>query len=541
MSGTTGLDATPARGDRRVRPGRRAGGEPVCGPGFAAPDGAVAEAASLAASATAPAGSSASPASVAAPASADHVAPPRRPLPPGGPLALDAEVRGRFTPVVPDAGLGPASLDELLDYLPDHTVRPAHPFTAAHLHCPPDPVATAADRLVGALNPSQDSWDQSAAPAVIESCVLEAFSTLAFGAPGAGSVTSGGTESNLLALSLARDAAIARVYGQDAAESGIPAQAAGRLRILCSAVAHFSLARAAAQLGLGERCVVPVPVGPDHRMDPVLLADAARGVAAAGQSVVAVVGTAGTTDAGAFDPLAECARVAREHGAWFHVDAAYGGALLLSDVRRPLLAGIEQADSASVDLHKFGWQPIPAGLLLTRDPDALAPISRRVAYLSDLDDEQAGYPNLLGRSLRTTRRADAVKILAACRHHGRDGYTEMIENCFALAAHAAVAVERHPELELALPPQLTTVLFRYRARRGEPDRVNAEARRMLLAQGSAVLGRTLLPGPGGAGPGGPGSLRLKLTLLRPETTGAELDELLGLLVAAARACDGARP
>ncbi len=500
MSGSIGLDAPPTHGDR------------ADGPGFTP---------------------------CAAP-------PPRRALPAGGPAALDAEVRLRFTPVLPDAGLGPASLDALLDYLPDHTVRPAHPFTAAHLHCPPDPVALAADQLVGALNPSQDSWDQSAAPAVIESCVLEFFSGLAFGAPGAGSVTSGGTESNLLALLLARDAAIARVYGVDAAESGIPARAAGRLRILGSAVAHFSLARAAAQLGLGERCVVSVPVGPDHRLDAVQLARAAERVAAAGETLLAVVGTAGTTDAGALDPLADCARVAREHGAWFHVDAAYGGGLLLSDVRRPLLAGIEQADSAGVDLHKFGWQPIPAGLLLTRDPKALEPISRRVAYLSDLDDEQAGYPNLLGRSLRTTRRADAVKILAACRHHGRDGYTSMIESCFAQAEHAAAAIERHPELELALRPQLTTVLFRYRARRGDPDQVNAEARRRLLARGRAVIGRTSLPpgpagAPGGGPGGGPGSLRLKLTLLRPGTTAAELDELLDLLAATARACDGALP
>jgi L-2,4-diaminobutyrate decarboxylase len=196
-----------------------------------------------------------------------------------------------------------------------------------------------------------------------------------------------------------------------------------------------------------------------------------------------------------------------------------------------MLAGIELADSASVDLHKIGWQPIPAGLLLTRDPRALDAISRRVAYLSAPDDEAAGYPNLLGRSLRTTRRPDAVKILAASRHHGLDGYTRMIESCFAQATYAAAAIEARPEFELALPPALTTVLFRYRARHGDPDRVNAEARRALLAAGSAVVGRTALPG------GGPGSVRLKLTLLRPETTFAELDALLELVAAAAHACD----
>ena len=461
---------------------------------------------------------------------------PQNPLPSGGPEALEAEVRAAFTPVLPATGLGPASLNALLDYLPTHTVRSAHPHTVAHLHCPPDPVAVAADQLVAALNPSQDSWDQSAAPAVIESCVISEFSALAFGAPGAGSITSGGTESNFLALMLARDAAISRVYAVDPAESGIPASAAGKLRILTSAVSHFSIARAAAQLGLGERSVIPVAVEPDHRLDAAALSRAAQGIADEGCTLVAVVGTAGTTDAGAIDPLTDCARIAHEYGAWFHVDAAYGGGLLLSDVRRPLLAGIELADSASVDLHKFGWQPIPAGLLLTRDPQALGSISRRVAYLSDLDDEAAGYPNLLDRSLRTTRRADAVKILAAARHYGLDGYARMIESCFAQAAHAAAKIEARPEFELALRPALTTVLFRYRARQGDPDHVNAEARRALLAAGSAVVGRTMLPGPGGQ-PGGPGSLRLKVTLLRPETTSAEIDALLDLVADAARTCD----
>lgn len=461
---------------------------------------------------------------------------PQRPLPSGGPAALDASVRGAFTPVIPDTGLGPSVLEALLTHLPEHTVRPAHPHTVGHLHCPPDPVAIAADRLISALNPSQDSWDQSAATTVIESCVIESFSELAFGAPGAGSITSGGTESNHLALLLARDRAIARHFDIDARQLGIPSSAVGRVRILASAVAHFSIARAAAQLGLGEQAVIPVPVDAAHRIIPEELARAAERITAAGGVLAAVVATAGTTDAGAIDPLAACADVARAHEAWFHVDAAYGGGLLLSDVRRPMLAGIELADSASVDLHKLGWQPIPAGMLLTRDPRALDPLVRGVAYLSDPDDEEAGLPNLLGRSLRTTRRADAVKILAACRHHGRDGYTRMIESCFAQAAHAAAAIEAHPAFELALPPALTTVLFRYRAAHGDPDQVNAQLRRKLLTDGTAVVGRTRLHRPGDR-PGKPGSVWLKLTLLRPQTTPEDLDALLALVADAGAACD----
>jgi L-2,4-diaminobutyrate decarboxylase len=105
----------------------------------------------------------------------------------------------------------------------------------------------------------------------------------------------------------------------------------------------------------------------------------------------------------------------------------------------------------------------------------------------------------------------------------------MIESCFAQAAYVAATIEARPEFELALPPALTTVLFRYSARQGNPDRVNAEARRALLAAGSAVVGRTTLPDDGG--------VWLKFTLLRPETTFAELDALVDLVAEAARACD----
>jgi L-2,4-diaminobutyrate decarboxylase len=468
-------------------------------------------------------------------------APPRsdRPLPAGGPAAVAARVRAALGPVLPELGRGQAAFDELAALVVAETVHPGHPYTAAHLHCPPLPVAVAADALIGALNPSMDSWDQSAAPSVIEDELIGAFARLCFGDrashPG-GTVTADASESNLMALFFARDEAVRRAFDTDPAEDGIPGHAAGRLRILASAVSHFSLRRCATVLGLGERAVVPVPVGPDQRIDPLALDRIAARVVAEGGLVTAVVATAGTTDAGAIDPLGVCARVARRHGAWFHVDAAYGGALLFSDVRRALLDGIAEADSVALDLHKFGWQPIPAGILLCRERSAFAPLTRRVAHLSALDDERAGYPGLLDRSLRTTRRADAVKIVATCQALGRAGLAALVERCFDLAGHAAAALRAHPDFELVREPALTTVLFRYRARFGDPDRVNAALRRRLLAEGAAVIGRAELCGPEGRS-AGPGSLRLKLTLVNPETTPGDLDQLLGLIAAAGAAED----
>ncbi|HEV3169959.1 MAG TPA: pyridoxal-dependent decarboxylase [Actinocrinis sp.] len=464
---------------------------------------------------------------------------PERPLPPGGPAAVAERVRAALGAVLPEHGAGPAALDALAALVRAETVQPRHPHTAAHLHGPVLAASAALDALIGELNPSMDSWDQSAAPSVIEEELVAALAGLCFGAtashPG-GTVTTGGTESNLMALMFARYEAIHRAYDTDPAEEGIPSYAAGRIKILTSAVAHFSLARAAALLGIGERAVVPVPIGPDHRMDPQALEETAARLEADNHLIAAVVGTAGTTDAGAIDPLAECARIAHRRGAWFHVDAAYGGGLLFSDRRRPMLDGIEEADSVSIDLHKFGWQSIPAGVLLARDRAAFGPLARRVAYLSALDDERAGYPNLLDRSVRTTRRADAVKIVATCQALGRAGLAALIEHCFALTAHTAAAVRARSEFELAVEPALTTVLFRYLPRYGDPDRVNAALRRRLLAEGSAVIGRTELPGPDGK-PNGPGSLRLKLTLLNPQTTPEDLDRLLDLVAAAGAAED----
>ncbi|HEV2640408.1 MAG TPA: pyridoxal-dependent decarboxylase [Actinocrinis sp.] len=425
---------------------------------------------------------------------------PSRPLPPGGPRQVAARVRERLGEVLPELGLGDVALKNIDGLLRAESVQSRHPLTVAHLHCPTLPVAVAADALVGELNPSMNSWDQSAAACVIEDELLDAVARLVYPRlrPGpdartGGTVTTGGSESNLLALMFARDEAVRRHYDTDPAKEGLPGFSAGKLVVLCSAAAHFSVARAAAVLGLGEQAVYPIPVRADHGMDAVELARTARWLHGEGRRVVMVVGTAGTTDAGAIDPLGACAEVARRHGAWFHVDAAYGGPLLFSPRRAPRLDGIDLADSVSLDLHKFGWQPVPAGLLVTRTRDAFALAGRRVAYLSDLDDEQAGYPNLLGRSLRTTRRADAVKMVATMQALGRAGLAERIERCFDLTAYAAAALAGDDRFELAMRPAMTTVLFRYLPRHGDSDQVNAALRRRLLADGSAVVGRTRLP------------------------------------------------
>lgn len=173
-----------------------------------------------------------------------------------------------------------------------------------------------------------------------------------------------------------------------------------------------------------------------------------------------------------------------------------------------------------------------------RHAETYVSLARRAAYLNPADDEQAGYPSLLGLSLRTTRRSDAFKLAVTLRTLGRAGLGRLVDACHDLARSAADAVRAEPELELHAEPVLTALLFRYlpagpdsRQLDVDPaalDRVNAELRRELLRGGRAVVGRTELPGEG------PGRVRLKLTLLNPHTTPAEVAALIGEVVRAGR-------
>jgi len=208
--------------------------------------------------------------------------------------------------------------------------------------------------------------------------------------------------------------------------------------------------------------------------------------------------------------------VCEAHDARLHVDAAYGGPLLFSDLRKNRLDGLDRAHTVALDLHKLGWQPVAAGLLTVRDPDETAALAHRADYLNADDDTAAGLPDLLHRSLRTTRRPDILKIAATLRALGRTGIGALVDQVCDLATAFAHTVDSHPAFELYAPPTLSTVLFRPRH---TSDEALAELRRHLLTDGRAVLGRARLDG----------RLWLKTTLLNPYTRPADLDGLLKLV------------
>lgn len=447
------------------------------------------------------------------------------PAPAGGPAAVAAMLAAQGVDLLPENGVGAhAALRELTRLLAAGSTDPSNPWCGAHLHAPPLAVAAVAELVAGVLNPSMDSWDQAPVASELEQELTAGFARLCFpSAPSPDAViTSGGTESNVLGLLLAR---------HTATEQGL-----ATVRPVCGANVHHSVARAAWLLGLPNPVVVDCAGG---LMRPDALAHALARL----DGPAVVVATAGTTDAGVVDPLPEIGEVSRRANAFLHVDAAYGGAALLSERLRPLLDGLELADSVAVDLHKFGWQPIAAGLLAVRDAKMLTALDTRTGYLNAADDTEAGLPDLLGRSLRTSRRLDAFKIAVTFRALGRSGVAELVERCCRTASELAGAVDRHEGLRVWGAPALSTVLFRPLLADELAGELGAEAgdtlvarvRRRLLEDGTAVLGRSAAGPSTPDGDDGTNRLWLKLTLLHPHAGLRDYLPLLDVVAACARA------
>jgi L-2,4-diaminobutyrate decarboxylase len=427
--------------------------------------------------------------------------------------------------VCPEQGVGfQVAIDEVSAAVIAHSVRLANPRCIAHLHCPPLIAALGAELLISGTNASMDSWDQSAAATVLEEHVIHWLVRL-FGLPdGADGVfTSGGTQSNLMGLVLARNRHLQVHVGWDVQRQGVPPVAA-RLRILCSEAAHFTVRQSAALLGLGEQAVVTVKTDRAQRLDLGDLDDTLQHLQCEGAEPFALVATAGTTDFGSIDPLESLAERTHTHGLWLHVDAAYGGALALSEQYRSLLAGIAHADSLTVDFHKLFYQPISCGAFLVRERQRLDSIRIHANYLNPESDDQDGVPNLVTKSLQTTRRFDALKLFVSLRTHGRRELVDIIDRTISLAQDAARLIADHPALALAAWPTINAVVFRYvpaKAKDGESaDAINQRLRERLWQTGEAIIARTRVGG----------RIYLKFTLLNPLTSAVDIERLLQRII-----------
>lgn len=235
-----------------------------------------------------------------------------------------AELRERIQLDFNPQGLGnQAAIERAVEYFLQDSLAVHHPQCVAHLHCPSLVVSQAAEVLINATNQSMDSWDQSPSATIIEMKLVEWLRERVGYQPGdAGVFTSGGTQSNLMGLMLARDAFFAR-QGHSVQQDGLIGDLR-KIKVFCSANAHFSVQKNMALLGFGYQCVTQVKTDERARMDLNDLAEKVAQAHANGEQIMAIVATAGTTDAGAIDPLRDIAQIAAQHQIWLHVDAAWG-------------------------------------------------------------------------------------------------------------------------------------------------------------------------------------------------------------------------
>jgi len=435
-----------------------------------------------------------------------------------------AELRERINLEFTSQGLGnQAAIERAVEYFLKDSLSVHHPQCVAHLHCPSLVISQAAEVLINATNQSMDSWDQSPSATIIEMKLIEWLrAQVGYPAGDAGVFTSGGTQSNLMGLMLARDAFFAR-QGHSVQQHGLTGNLS-KIKVLCSENAHFSVQKNMALMGLGYQSVTLVKTDTFSRMDLNDLAQKLAEAKANGEQVMAIVATAGTTDAGAIDPLAEIAALAAEQQIWVHVDAAWGGALLLSEKYRHFLNGLELADSVTLDFHKQFFQTISCGAFLLKDARHYQLMRYQAAYLNSDFDEEHGVPNLVSKSLQTTRRFDALKLWMGLEALGKKQYAEIIDNGVTLAQQVAQFVGEQPQLELVMQPQLASVLFRFRPEKGDTASVALLNQRIgdaLLASGSANVGVTEADG----------VTCLKLTLLNPTVCLEDIKVLLASVVA----------
>jgi L-2,4-diaminobutyrate decarboxylase len=391
------------------------------------------------------------------------------------------------------------------------------PQYIAHLNCPVVIPALAAEVIISAINSSQDTYDQSAGGTFMERKLIDwTGAQIGFDTSCDGVFTGGGSQSNMMGLLLARDYYAWEFLHHNIKLDGCPAEAS-KFRIFVSDKAHFSNHKNASLLGLGEQAVIKIKTDHRFRMDAAELEAAIRRELEQGNIPIAIVATAGTTDFGNVDPLQEIGHIAAQYKLWYHIDAAYGCGLLLSDKYRYLLEGIELADSITIDYHKSFFQPISSSAFLVRNKLHLNLIKHHADYLNPKEQDYDELPAQINKSItQSTRRFDALKLWCTLRLMGKQqlgAYTDVI---IETAEKAACMIEEDGNFDLLSHSDLGVLVFRYNPVRISPCAVNQYIKKTMFFNGEILVASTKVNG----------EFYLKFTILNPLTTIDDIQNIL---------------
>lgn len=418
-------------------------------------------------------------------------------------------------------------LEAILEFVRAHVLpRPmgnSHPRFFGFINATADPVGTIADYMASAMNPN--CWGGDHAAIHVERRVIRWLAEI-LGLPAAteGILASGGSLANFICLATARRA----MTPGNVREDGLAGDDRPRLVVYASEQVHSCVDKAVDLLGIGTRQLRKLPVDDRFRLrvDPVR--DAIAADRRAGLRPAIVVGTAGTVNTGAIDPLDELAELCAKEGLWFHVDGAYGALAVISPKLKPLFAGMDRAQSVASDPHKWLYVPYEAGAALVREPGRMADAFRKFPeYLAS--DPESPFPGpawFAERGPELSRGFKALKVWMGLKRHGRRGYAASIERDVALAHFIAGEVDRRPDFERLAETVLSIANFRFKPREASLseealDTLNRRIVNRLVAAGSFFLAPTILRGRA--------SLRVSITNFRTTE-----DDLRFLLDEAAR-------
>jgi aromatic-L-amino-acid decarboxylase len=424
------------------------------------------------------------------------------------------DLRARLSAPPPDT---PRDWSEVLGQLQTDVLGPmsrlAHPGYFAFIPASCTFPGALGDLIAAALDIDVGSWMSAAGPSQVELTVLDWFKDwIGYPRTAAGILVSGGSAANMTALACARETLLGPMSDRVVAYSADQT--------------HSSVARAARLLGFRPDQMRILPTDSDHRLRLDALAGAIDADSAAGRQPLIVVANAGATNTGAVDPLAELADLCHERGLWLHVDAAYGGFASLTERGRAALAGIELADSVTLDPHKWGYQPIECGCLLVREGHQLArAFTINPDYLADYKSEAVSFSDL---GLQLTRGARALKVWLSFQYFGIDAFRAAIDRTLDLALAAEAQVNESPALELLSPASLGIICFRRRFDGVEDEqtleRLNAELVTAFEATGRGLLSSTRLRG----------TYAIRMCVMNHTTGPSDVSETLEWFATAAR-------
>ncbi len=383
---------------------------------------------------------------------------------------------------------GDLSSEAFFDAVLRHSFNKHLPRDMGHQVTSTAPLAVLADFLSAYINSGSGVYEVGTISTVFERRIVELVARCAgYDAAASGFLTSGGTLGNLTALLAARQARA----GSDVWESG-----GGPFAVMVSAEAHYSIDRVIRIMGWGSEGLIPVPVDGDFRMDVAAMAAAWEAAVGEGKRVIAVVGNAGATATGAFDPLEEIADFCAEKGLWFHVDGAHGGAVIFSDRHKHLLKGLERADSFIFDFHKLLLTPALVTAVMFRAGDhSYETFAQKAQYLWQ-DESQREWYNLAKRTFECTKPILSLKVYTLLQAYGTQLFEAAVDQAFAQAQEMAVLLRDAADFELLTEPAANILCYRFTppGYTGDLSALNAQLRRKLIEDGSYFIVQTTIRG-----------------------------------------------